>query len=84
MTRILLFAIAMWLVPSWPCYGAEGTLAVADRAWIDRVAGVRPSPPQLAWQQREIEVMICFGVNTFTGSEWATVRKTPRFSTRAR
>ncbi len=77
MTRILLFAIAMWLVPSWPCYGAEGTLAVADRAWIDRVAGVRPSPPQLAWQQREIEVMICFGVNTFTGSEWGNGQEDP-------
>ena len=77
MTRGLLMAVAMWLVASWSCHGAESAFAGADRGWLERLATVRPSPRQLAWQQREMGVFIHFGMNTFTGSEWGNGQEDP-------
>jgi hypothetical protein len=36
-----------------------------------------PSPRQLAWQEREVEGLIHFGINTFTGQEWGSGSESP-------
>jgi alpha-L-fucosidase len=38
----------------------------------------RPSARQLAWQQHEIEALIHFGINTFTGKEWGGGKESPK------
>ncbi len=78
MRRTSLIVVAVLLIGSGLCHGAEGALAGADRGWLGRLATVRPSPRQLAWQQREIGVFIHFGMNTFTGGEWGNGQEDPR------
>src|SRR5690606_41714829 len=36
-----------------------------------------PSVRQLKWQQREVEALIHFGINTFTGREWGGGNEDP-------
>jgi hypothetical protein len=78
MMRGVLMVVALWCVPNGPCYAAEGSLGGGDRAWLERLATVRPSPRQLAWQQRDVGVFIHFGMNTFTGGEWGNGQEDPR------
>jgi alpha-L-fucosidase len=44
---------------------------------IARAARVYPAPRQLAWQQREIEVFVHFGLNTMTQREWGSGKESP-------
>src|SRR4030042_6653522 len=44
---------------------------------ILKAASVRPSPPQLAWQQMELIAFIHFTVNTFTDKEWGDGTESP-------
>lgn len=37
-----------------------------------------PSSRQVAWQQRELEILVHFGMNTFSGREWGTGREDPK------
>ena len=41
-------------------------------------AHVVPSERQLQWQQMEFTGFICYGINTFTDSEWGTGREDPK------
>jgi alpha-L-fucosidase len=41
-------------------------------------ATVRPSPRQLAWQQRGMNAFVHFGMNTFTDREWGDGTESPR------
>ena len=41
------------------------------------VAGPVPSERRLAWQGREVEVFIHFGMNSTAGREWGTGREDP-------
>lgn len=43
------------------------TASVAD---TQTNVGVAPSKRQLAWQEREFEALVHYGMNTFTGREW--------------
>jgi alpha-L-fucosidase len=38
---------------------------------------VKPTPPQLAWQEAELTMFLHFGVNTFTDREWGDGRESP-------
>jgi alpha-L-fucosidase len=71
-------AVTLWLALNWPCSGAEGTVAGADRAGLERLATVRLSPGQLAWQQRDVGVFIHFCMNTFTEGEWGNGQEDPK------
>jgi alpha-L-fucosidase len=44
---------------------------------IERALNALPSIPQLQWQRREVEVLIHYGVNTFSSREWGTGREDP-------
>lgn len=48
-----------------------GVLALRDGTWA-QVPVVRPSEAQVAWQERELEMFVHFGLNTFTGKEWGS------------
>ena len=37
-----------------------------------------PTPAQLAWQQREVEMFVHFGINTFAGVEWGSGTASPQ------
>jgi hypothetical protein len=37
---------------------------------VEEVAYPLPDQRQTAWQKREIEILVHFGINTFTGHEW--------------
>ncbi|WP_454777818.1 alpha-L-fucosidase [Georgenia muralis] len=43
----------------------------------DRLASVRPSARQLAWQARELYGFLHVGMNTMTDAEWGTGREDP-------
>jgi alpha-L-fucosidase len=44
---------------------------------VAKAANVVPSPRQMAWQEREFEAFIHFGVNTFTDREWGEGTESP-------
>ncbi|MCL4181370.1 MAG: alpha-L-fucosidase [Verrucomicrobia bacterium] len=50
----------------------------ASEVDLTRLTSVVPSPAQLAWQQREIEALVHFGMNTYIGREWGVGREDPR------
>lgn len=43
-----------------------------------RSLAARPTPPQLAWQEREVELFLHFGINTFVGVEWGSGKASPQ------
>ncbi len=45
---------------------------------VRKAANVVPSPEQYAWQQMEFNAFIHFGMNTFTGNEWAKSIASPK------
>ena len=55
----------------------EPSSAPATEGLISRAARICPEPRQLAWQKREIEVLVHFGINTMTQREWGTGRESP-------
>ena len=65
--------IATFLSPS---VQAGGATPAGDEL-VHRLAAVRPSPRQLAWQELEFTCFVHFGVNTFTGREWGTGTESP-------
>lgn len=44
---------------------------------IEKIATIRPSARQLAWQQMEFYGFIHFSLNTFTGQEWGDGQEDP-------
>lgn len=75
-------SVAMALLLGGVAWGAApkrvADLTPAERAKLSRIAEVRPSPRQLAWQQLEMTAFVCFGVNTYTDREWGTGKEDPR------
>lgn len=53
------------------------SLASSAEAAESPAAAVVPSTRQLAWQRLEVEALVHFGMNTFTGREAGTGRETP-------
>ena len=45
---------------------------------VDMAARLIP-PQQLSWQQMELTAFLHFGINTFTGREWGTERRSCTF-----
>ncbi len=44
---------------------------------VDMAARLVPTPQQLEWQQMELTAFLHFGINTFTGREWADGYENP-------
>lgn len=59
--------------------GTLTALSPVEKERLARVAEVRPSPRQLAWQRLELTGFVCFGINTFTNREWGTGKEDPKF-----
>lgn len=57
------------------CTFPEGA-SVDEKARL--AAHVVPSQRQLDWQKMEFTGFICYGINTFTDSEWGTGKEDPR------
>ncbi len=49
-----------------------------DRALRERVAKIKPSPAQLAYQEDELIAFIHYGVNNFTGRQWGRGNEDPK------
>lgn len=58
--------------------GTLAALSPVEKERLARVAEVRPSPRQLAWQRLELTGFVCFGINTFTNREWGTGKEDPK------
>lgn len=52
-------------------------LTPAERAKLEKIVAVRPSPRQVAWQALEMEGFIHFSLNTYTNREWGTGKESP-------
>ncbi len=57
--------------------GAQTTSDDQNKALILQAAHVKPSPPQLAWQQMEFIGFIHYTVNAFTDREWGDGTESP-------
>ena len=44
---------------------------------LAKAAHVRPSPAQIKWMERERNVFIHYGMNTFHGSDWGSGKESP-------
>lgn len=53
-------------------------LTPAERAKLEKIVAVRPSPRQVAWQDLEIEGFVHFTVNAYTDREWGTGKEDPK------
>ena len=47
------------------------------KPYLERADAVRPAPRQLAWQELGFYGLVCFGMNTFTDSEWGSGGESP-------
>ncbi len=47
------------------------------KEYIQQAVSVRPDARQLAWQQVGFYGLVCFGMNTFTDSEWGSGGESP-------
>ena len=63
MKKIACAALAFGYLMS--AFGQSSTPAVSAE-----LAAVRPSPAHLAYQDREIIALVCWGLNPYTGQEW--------------
>jgi alpha-L-fucosidase len=43
-----------------------------------KAAHVRPSPAQIKWMERERNIFIHYGMNTFHGADWGTGKENPK------
>jgi alpha-L-fucosidase len=50
---------------------------MAEALWSNSLTA-RPSSAQIAWQEREVELFLHFGINTFAGVEWGSGQASPR------
>lgn len=70
----------MFLLISRAAHGVESvTLSPTDTEAeiVRKAAGVTPHPRQIAWQRRELNAFLHFGMNTFTNKEWGDGTESP-------
>lgn len=53
-------------------------LSEAEQAKLAKIAAVRPTPQQVAWQQFELTAFFHFGMNTYSGREWGDGKEDPK------
>ena len=80
----VMFATILWLFLGSVSGRANESLANTNRDSSDLVPGqiekaleILPTNRQLTWQKRELQALIHFGPNTFTGREWGSGVESP-------
>lgn len=78
--RPFLFSIIFFISIFSAARGEEFvTLSPADNEAdvVQKAASVTPHPRQIAWQRRELNAFLHFGMNTFTNKEWGDGTEAP-------
>lgn len=78
--RLQVWRCVATLLLGWPVAGLVTAMFAKAQELPSPAAALaaRPSQAQKAWQEREMELFLHFGINTFAGVEWGSGRASPQ------